>query len=77
MLSYCLMPHEWHRVLWPRKEGDLTQFLLWLTHTPAMHWDARFGTSGADHLDQSWFKALPIQFVANRHRSVVHQITEV
>ena len=30
-LSYCLMPNHWHPVLWPRQDGDLSEFLWWLT----------------------------------------------
>src|SRR3989304_5021043 len=28
-LAYCLMPNHWHLVLWPRRDGDLSQFLAW------------------------------------------------
>ena len=61
LLAYCIMPTHWHLVLWPRKEGELTQFLRWLTHTHVMRWHAHFGTSGAGHLYQGRFKAFPIQ----------------
>ena len=61
LLAYCIMPTHWHLVLWPRKEGELTQFLRWVTHTHVMRWHAHFGTSGAGHLYQGRFKAFPIQ----------------
>jgi len=38
VLSYCLMPNHWHMVLWPAKDGDLTDFVRWLTHTHTMRW---------------------------------------
>jgi REP element-mobilizing transposase RayT len=33
LLAYCLMPNHWHMVLWPRKDGEVTAFLRWLTLT--------------------------------------------
>jgi putative transposase len=33
VLGYCLMPNHWHCVLWPRRDGQLTAFLRWLSHT--------------------------------------------
>ena len=33
MLAYCLMPNHWHMVLWPKKDGEMTEFLRWLTLT--------------------------------------------
>jgi REP element-mobilizing transposase RayT len=39
ILAYCLMPNHWHLVLWPRHDGDLSQFmrLVTLTHTQRWH----------------------------------------
>ena len=33
LLAYCLMPNHWHLVLWPRRDGDLSDFAHWLTLT--------------------------------------------
>jgi REP element-mobilizing transposase RayT len=33
LLAYCLMPNHWHMVLWPKKDGEMTEFLRWLTLT--------------------------------------------
>ncbi len=27
VLGFCLMPNHWHFVLWPREDGELTEFL--------------------------------------------------
>ena len=37
ILAWCLMPNHWHFVLWPRKDGELTAFMRWLslTHAPS------------------------------------------
>ncbi|MBI2725810.1 MAG: transposase [Polaromonas sp.] len=61
LLSYCVMPNHWHMVLWPRREGELTEFLRWLTHTHVMRWHAHFKTSGTGHLYQGRFKSFPVE----------------
>lgn len=61
LLGYCLMPNHWHMVLWPRRDGELTAFLRWLTHTHTMRWHAHYHTAGTGHLYQGRFKAFPIQ----------------
>jgi putative transposase len=61
ILAYCSMPNHWHLVLWPRRDGELTDFLRWLTHTHTMRWHAHFHTAGSGHLDQGRFKAFPVQ----------------
>jgi putative transposase len=61
ILGYCIMPNHWHMVLWPRHEGDLTNFVRWMTHTHTMRWHAHRRTSGTGHLYQGRFKSFPIQ----------------
>jgi putative transposase len=63
LLSYCLMPNHWHMVLWPRGDGEITQFVRWLTHTHTMRWHAHYHTSGTGHLYR--FKSFPIE--SNEH----------
>ena len=61
ILSYCVMPNHWHFVLRPRKTGDLTDFLRWLTHTHTMRWHAQHRTAGNGHLYRGRFKAFPVE----------------
>ncbi|HEV7300353.1 MAG TPA: hypothetical protein VGN72_13380 [Tepidisphaeraceae bacterium] len=38
LLSYCLMPNHWHLVLWPRRDGELSEFLRLLIVTHTQRW---------------------------------------
>jgi putative transposase len=60
LLSYCVMPNHWHLVLWPRKDGELSAFLRWLTHTHTMRWHAHHHSAGTGHLYQGRFKSFPV-----------------
>lgn len=57
LLSYCVMPNHWHLVLYPRKDGDLSKFMNWLTLTHTQRWHAEHGTTGYGHLYQGRYKS--------------------
>ena len=59
-LAYCLMPNHWHLVLWPRRDGDLSEFMRWLTVTHTQRWHASHGTAGSGHVYQGRFKSFPV-----------------
>jgi putative transposase len=40
LLSYCLMPNHWHLIVWPQKDGDLSEYMRWLTVTHTQRWHA-------------------------------------
>lgn len=61
LLSYCLMPNHWHLVLRPRKDGDLSLFMGWLTMTHTQRWHAHHQTVGMGHLYQGRFKSFLVQ----------------
>ena len=50
LLAYCLMPNHWHLVLWPRRGGELSDFLHWLTLTHTQRWRAHYHNVGGGHL---------------------------
>ena len=60
LLAYCLMPNHWHFVIWPEREGELTAFMQWLTHTHTMRWHTHYHTLGSGHLYQGRFKSFPV-----------------
>jgi putative transposase len=59
--AYALMPNHFHLVLWPRRDGDLSQFMQWLAMTHTQRWHAHRHSVGRGHLYQSRFKSFPIQ----------------
>ena len=34
LLAWCVMPNHWHLLLWPSRDGELSEFVRWLTLTP-------------------------------------------
>src|SRR5277367_5359658 len=61
IVSYCLMPNHWHLVLWPKEDGQLSEFMRLLTVTHTQRWHAHHHTSGTGPLYQGRFKSFPIQ----------------
>lgn len=61
LLAYCLMPNHFHLVLWPHHDGELSEFLHWLTLTHTMRWHAHYHNSGTGPLYQGRFKSFPVQ----------------
>jgi putative transposase len=61
LLAFCVMPNHWHLVLWPHRDGDLSEFLRWLTVTHTQRWHAHRHTAGTGPLYQGRFKSFPIQ----------------
>lgn len=61
LLTYCVMPNHWHLVVWPHEDGELSEFMGWLTltHTQRRHSNRR--TVGEGHLYQGRFKSFPVQ----------------
>lgn len=61
LLAYCIMPNHWHLVLYPRKDGDLSLFMGWLTNTHTRRWHTEKGTVGQGHLYQGRYKSFLCQ----------------
>jgi putative transposase len=59
--AYCIMPSHWHLVLWPRADGELSEFMRWLTVTHTQRWHANRHTAGTGPVYQGRFKSFPIQ----------------
>ena len=60
-LAYCVMPNHWHLVLRPRADGDLAEFMRWLTVAHTQRWHAAHRTAGTGHVYQGRYKMFPVQ----------------
>jgi putative transposase len=61
LLAYCLMPNHWHLVVWPKTDGELSDFVGWLTLTHTQRWHAHRHSTGSGHVYQGRFKSFPVQ----------------
>ena len=61
LCGYCIMANHWHLLLWPRHDGDLSDFMRWVTLTHTQRYHAAHGTVGIGHLYQGRFKSFPVQ----------------
>jgi len=61
ILSFCVLADHWHFVVWPRHDGELSDFFRWLAHTHAMRWRVAHHTVGYGHLYADRFKSFAVQ----------------
>jgi putative transposase len=61
ILAWCVMPNHWHLLLWPRQDGELSNYmrLVTLTHTQRLH--AHPASAGTGHVYQGRFKSFVVQ----------------
>ena len=59
--AYCLMLNHWHMQLWPRRDGELSEILRWITVTHTQRWHAHHHTAGTGPVYQGRFKSFPVQ----------------
>jgi putative transposase len=68
------MGNHWHLLLWPVSDGDVSEFMRWVTVTHTQRWHASHGTAGIGHVYQGRFKSFPIQ--SNEHYLTVLRYIE-
>jgi putative transposase len=61
ILSFCIMPNHWHFVLYPKKEGDMPNFMRWVTHTHTQRYHAHYRSIGYGHVYQGRYKSFPTE----------------
>jgi putative transposase len=59
LLAYCLMPNHFHLALWPRGDGDLSDYMGWLLTAHVRRYHQHYHGSG--HVYQGRFRPFPIQ----------------
>jgi hypothetical protein len=52
ILAYCLMSNHWHIVPWPRRAGDLSKFVQWISSLHVGRWREHRASVGERHLYQ-------------------------
>ena len=61
VLAYCLMPNHWHLILQPWADGELSEFMRWLTITHTQRYHAFHDSVGTGPIYQGRFKSFPVQ----------------
>jgi putative transposase len=61
LLAYCVLPNHWHLLVWPKKDGQLSRFVGWLTLTHTQRWHAHRRSTGSGHVYQGRFKSFPVE----------------
>jgi putative transposase len=61
ILGFCLMSNHWHLVLWPHEDGDLSQFMRWMSNTHVRRYHQHYHTYGQGHVYQGRFKSFPVK----------------
>ncbi|MFL5340304.1 MAG: hypothetical protein ACJ8F7_09140 [Gemmataceae bacterium] len=46
---------------WPRRDGELSDFVRWLTHRHTVRWHVHHHTLRTMHLDQGRFISFPVE----------------
>jgi putative transposase len=61
LLAYCVLPKHWHLILTPRKDGDLSKLMGWLTTTHSARWHSKPRRAGTGGLYERRFRSFPVQ----------------
>jgi putative transposase len=72
--AYCWMPNHWHLVLWPERDGQLSEFMQRATNRHTQRWQRAKRRVGYGHLYQGRFKSFPIE--ADEHFYTVCRYVE-
>jgi putative transposase len=72
LLAYCLLPNHFHLLVWPRRDGDLSAYMMWLTTAHVRRYHHHYHSSG--HVWQGRFRSFPIQ--EDEHLLTVHRYIE-
>jgi putative transposase len=72
LLAFCLMSNHFHLLLWPRADGDLSAYMMWLTTAHVRRYHQDYHSSG--HVWQGRFRSFPIQ--EDDHLLQVHRYIE-
>jgi putative transposase len=72
ILAYCIMPNHWHLVLQPLNDGDMGEFMRWVTTTHVRQRRAQTDTIGHGHLYQGTYKSFIVETESYLQRLMVY-----
>jgi putative transposase len=58
LLAFCVMSNHFHLVLWPREDGQLSDYMAWLLTAHVRRYHQHYHSSG--HVWQGRFRSFPI-----------------
>jgi putative transposase len=61
VLGWCIMNNHWHLLLWPRRDGELSTFMSWLTMTHAARYRTSHHNVGYGPVYQGRYKSFVIE----------------
>ena len=74
LLAYAIMPNHWHLVLYPKNDGDMSEFMRWITTTHVRQRRVKTKSVGSGHLYQGAYKSFPIE--EDKHLTTVIRYVE-
>ena len=60
VLAFCLMPNHFHLAVWPRRDDELSDYMLWLLTAEVRRHQQHYHSSG--HVWQACFRAFATPF---------------
>lgn len=61
IVGYCIMPNHWHLILHPKKDGDMGEYMRWVTTTHVRQRRVKTESIGDGHLYQGTYKSFPVE----------------
>ena len=59
LIAYCLMPNHFHLTLWPERDDEVSDYMMWLLTAHVRRYHKHYQSSG--HVWQGRFRSFPIQ----------------
>ena len=61
IVAYCIMPNHWHLILYPKRDGDMGEYMRWITTTHVRQRRVKTESIGDGHLYQGTYKSFPVE----------------
>lgn len=61
ILAYCVMPNHWHFVCATSFDGQLSDWMKWVSQKHTQNWHVVNNSVGTGHLYQGRYKSFPVQ----------------